>query len=181
MNNVFVLSTGRAGSVTFANACQWITNFTTAHESKISDVSGDRIRYPDKHIEVDHRLSFFKGLIHANYDPASTYWVYLKRNHLAVEYSWVRRTHIKGSMINTWPHAAFFRPDTSNTLLMAQHYVRSTMADLQFFIDNVRHGSVINIEDPRDDFLDFWDAIGAQGDKLRALATLEERYNVSRR
>ena len=32
--NVFVLCTGRSGSVTFYNVCKHIKNYTTSHESR---------------------------------------------------------------------------------------------------------------------------------------------------
>ncbi|WJI25223.1 hypothetical protein RHP47_05945 [Thermosynechococcus sp. QKsg1] len=49
--NVFVLCTGRCGSVTFAKACTFITNFSSAHESRTFLLGEARLAYPDRHIE----------------------------------------------------------------------------------------------------------------------------------
>jgi hypothetical protein len=59
--NVFVLTTGRSGSLTFAEACRRITNYTTGHETRVGRVGPERLAYPDRHIEVDHRLAWFLG------------------------------------------------------------------------------------------------------------------------
>ena len=44
--NIFVLCTGRCGSVTFTKACQHITNYTCTHESRVSLLGEDRLNYP---------------------------------------------------------------------------------------------------------------------------------------
>jgi len=58
--NVFVLCTGRSGSHTFAKACGHIDNYSVSHESRnLNKVR--TINYPDSHIEVDNKLSYFLG------------------------------------------------------------------------------------------------------------------------
>ena len=48
--NVFVLNTGRCGSMTFVEACRPITNFSSAHESRCAKLGAERFAYPDNHI-----------------------------------------------------------------------------------------------------------------------------------
>ena len=59
--NVFVLTTGRSGSLTFAEACRHITNFSCGHETRVGLIGAERLAYPDQHIEVDNRLAWFTG------------------------------------------------------------------------------------------------------------------------
>lgn len=103
--NVFVLSTGRCGSLTFAKACEHITNFTSAHESK-SDyarsaesnaIPYQSLTYPGCHIEIDNRLSWFLGGLDKTYGR-DTYYVHLMRDRDLVARSYARRWH-KGIMM----------------------------------------------------------------------------------
>ncbi|WP_299044728.1 hypothetical protein [uncultured Thermosynechococcus sp.] len=55
--NVFVPCTGRCGSVTFAKACSFITNFRSAHKSRTFLRGEARLAYPSCPIGVDNRLS----------------------------------------------------------------------------------------------------------------------------
>ncbi|WP_298976670.1 hypothetical protein [uncultured Thermosynechococcus sp.] len=59
--NVFVPCTGRCGSVTFAKACSFITNFRSAYESRTFLRGEARLAYPSRSIGVDNRLSQFLG------------------------------------------------------------------------------------------------------------------------
>ena len=83
--NVFVLCTGRCGSVTFARACRFIDNYTAGHET----AHGYNLEYPDRHIEVDNRLSWFLGRLDERYPDA--YYVHLLRRREDVVQSFARR------------------------------------------------------------------------------------------
>ena len=77
--NVFVLNTGRCGSVTFIKACQHISNYTAAHESRSHCIAGERLAFPDNHIEADNRLSWVLGRLDAAYGDNAIY-VHLRRD-----------------------------------------------------------------------------------------------------
>jgi hypothetical protein len=83
--NVFVLSTGRCGSATFAKACRHFTNYTVAHESQnpalhlgVEQPYGS-LRYPPNHIEVDKGLSWFLGSLEKQYGKTAFYVHLLRR------------------------------------------------------------------------------------------------------
>jgi hypothetical protein len=59
--NVFVLNTGRCGSVTFIEACRHIRNYSAAHESRATLIGEQRLAYAANHIETDNRLCWFLG------------------------------------------------------------------------------------------------------------------------
>ncbi len=65
--NVFVLSTGRCGSTTFAKACTAITNFSVGHERNRMLVGEARWQYPEHHIEIDNRLIWMLGALEKHY------------------------------------------------------------------------------------------------------------------
>ncbi len=93
---VFVLSTGRCGSETFYRACSHMTNYTVAHESNLSlaqlnvTMPYQNMLFPDKHIEVDNRLSWFLGSLDKQYGDEA-YYVHLKRDPHEVARSYARR------------------------------------------------------------------------------------------
>jgi hypothetical protein len=88
--NVFVLCTGRCGSVTFSKACSHITNFTSGHESRRKEWGAARLAYPDNHIETDNRLAWLLGRLDATYGRDARY-VLLTRNEDDVVESFVRK------------------------------------------------------------------------------------------
>src|SRR5664279_6422416 len=87
--NVFVLTTGRAGSESFIAACKHLTNYTAGHESQVSRLGPDRIQYPDRHIEADNRLAWFLGRLEERYGDEAFY-VHLVRDRAATAASLVR-------------------------------------------------------------------------------------------
>lgn len=69
---VFVVGTGRCGTVSFSVACRYITNYTSGHET----ISHELV-YPDQHIEVNpHFHARLHTLIHKYPDAR---WVHLIR------------------------------------------------------------------------------------------------------
>lgn len=70
---IFVTGTGRCGSVSFHEACKFITNYTTAHETESST-----LEYPDNHIEVNPQFRKCIGRIQNKYPDSK--WVHLIRS-----------------------------------------------------------------------------------------------------
>ena len=89
---VFGLTTGRAGSATFVEACRHATNFTTGHETQsgVAPLSA-RIAYPDEHIEADRHLVFMLASLDRAYPRDDVLYVHLWRDPAATAASWVRR------------------------------------------------------------------------------------------
>src|SRR5438132_14275765 len=88
--NVFVLCTGRCGSQTFIKACSHLSNYSSAHESRMPLLGPERLRYPINHIEADNRLSWLLGRLDKAYADEAFY-VHLIRDEEAVAASFVRR------------------------------------------------------------------------------------------
>src|SRR5262249_47394109 len=94
--NVFVLSTGRCGSRTFPRASGHARNYTAAHESfnrwrhQVTDPPYHSLRYPENHIEVDNRLSWFLGALEKE-DGDGAFYVHLLRDREEVARSLAKR------------------------------------------------------------------------------------------
>lgn len=92
--NVFVLGTGRCGTVTFIQACRHITNYSSGHESRRKMIV-DRVVYPANHIEADSRLAWRLGMLEQVYGR-SAFYVHLTRDRRAVQRSYERKYERKG-------------------------------------------------------------------------------------
>ncbi len=88
--NVFVLCTGRCGSVTFIESCKHITNYTAGHETRCNWTGDKRFAFPPHHIEADNRLSWLLGRLDAAYGD-NAFYVHLTRDREAVARSYARR------------------------------------------------------------------------------------------
>jgi hypothetical protein len=88
--NVFVLCTGRCGSLTFVRACSHFSNYAAAHESRVGAVGAHRLDFPPRHIEADNRLSWLLGRLDRAWGDRAFY-VHLLRDPDAVARSFVHR------------------------------------------------------------------------------------------
>jgi hypothetical protein len=193
---VFVLTTGRAGSVTFAAGCGHIENFTVAHESRIELIGEARFAYPDDHIEVDNRLSWFTGQLAERFPDAR--YVHLTRDESAVARSYARRWVTPAG--RTLSAARAFRNRGTNAGLMRAFangiVMRSTPwpaserdavcafmaqtvnATIREFLRSRPHVTV-RLEHAVEDFGHFWDWIDARGSREAALAEWQIVRNAS--
>lgn len=178
---MFVLSPGRSGSMTFAEACKHMTNFTAAHESRAEQIGSRRFDYPNQHIEVDNRLTWLLGGLAANEKPGDRY-VWLRRDVEAVAASFLRRWTgtRRAGIIEAFAHAIIMQPNEwpeEAKADLARFYVDSVEANIAEFVEdrecvNVWLGS-------HDDFERFWKWVGAEGDLTTALSTWATPHNLS--
>ena len=123
--NVFVLCTGRCGSKTFEQACQHMTNYTVAHESKrpVRNAAFEypyrSLRYPDNHIEIDNRLSWFLGTLQKEYGDRAFY-VHLLRGKEEVAKSLMNRS--EWSILFSFASGVLQYYDRARNLTKRQQY-----------------------------------------------------------
>lgn len=194
--HVFVLTTGRTGSVTFSSACQHMTNFTSAHESLAHEVGEARFAYPTHHIEVDNRLSWHLGGLARRFPDA--YFVHLKRDSDAVARSYRKRWQEPRSPLGVIRHQSrLIRPWRSLIAVFGngiiQRYERwpdeQKLAVSEFMVETIddniseflktREHMVVNLENIDSDFRDFWTWCGAVGDLDAALGVWKTPQNDS--
>lgn len=174
--NVFILCTGRCGSVTITKACQHITNFTSSHESRSQCLGDERLNFPDNHIEADNRLTWFLGRLEEKFGDDAIY-VHLKRDANATAASFVKR-YRKGIM-KGYTKILHGLPWNANRLAVALDYCHTVNSNISAFLRKKSRTMQFDIENGKEDFSRFWDLIGAQGNKDKALAEFDIRHNAS--
>jgi hypothetical protein len=173
--NIFVLCTGRSGSMTFAKACSHITNYTSAHESRFNLVGDDRLDYPSGHIEADNRLSWMLGSLERKYGKQAFY-VHLTRESELVAASYLERWNDESSLMKAfWSGIVPSHPKPS--IVVARQMVEVVTDNIALFLKDKPNFMQIRIEDGFSAFPEFWSRIGAEGDLKQALKEWEVRYN----
>jgi hypothetical protein len=177
--NVFVLTAGRSGSTTFIAACRHISNYTCAHESRVRLIGPQRLAYPERHIEADNRLVWYLGRLDAVYGDRARY-VHLVREPEACAASFARRADF--GIMQAWREGVLLGGEAGETAhALALDYLDTVAANIALFLRDKTQVMTFRLERAREDFLDFWDWIGAEGDQAAALAEWERHYNASAR
>jgi len=175
--NVFVLNTGRCGSVTFARACSHITNFTSGHESRISVAGAERLAFPDRHIEIDNRLAWFCGRLEQQFGDRAFY-IHLQRDTDDTIASFVRRADF--GIMKAYREGVLL--DTEGRLFVeavAADYVHTVETNIRHFLQGKSHVMTVQLENARTDFRRFWEWIGAEGELQLALQEFDTLHNAS--
>lgn len=176
--NVFVLCTGRCGSVTFIEACKHIINYSSAHESRASHIGVERMNYPEHHIEADNRLSWLLGRLEKVYGEHAFY-VHLKRNREATAESFIKR-YDRGIMKAYRGNGIIMGlPENSNPLDVALDYCDTVNANIDAFLKDKPLKMDFQIESATQDFKIFCKHINAKLDMERALSEFSIHHNAS--
>lgn len=178
--NVFVLCTGRCGSLTFFRACQHIDNFSAGHETHRARIGNRRMDYPPDHIETDNRLSWFLGRLDSAFGNTAFY-VHLTRDADKVASSFQRRWNqgiieAYASGILMAGQAASLRDRKFEICL---DYCHTVEENIKLFLKDKAHKMNFPIEQAASVFPEFWQRIEARGDFSSALAEFEQMHNAS--
>jgi hypothetical protein len=182
--NVFVLGTGRCGTVSFIEACRYIDNYSAAHESLSRKQGGGRLDYPDNHIEADNRLSWFLGGLAERFKDQVIY-VLLTRDRDMIARSYSRRFDETSSMIDAFNEGIKL---TSTKILNEDERLQSCYDYVDAIHQNINllfstteaPTTVIHLESIKEDFKKFWTLIDAEGDLESALEVFDTPRNISR-
>jgi hypothetical protein len=178
--NVFILNTGRCGSTTIIRACQHITNFSAAHESRSTFLASERLNYPAQHIEGDNRLVWFLGQLDERYGN-DAFYVHLVREREATVASYARRWGNKLTIVQAFGESILLRRGNQlsdvEQLQISADYYDAANANIELFLKDKTQKMRIDLENIQTDFQQFWKKIGAQGSLDAALQTLSERFN----
>ena len=178
--NIFILNTGRCGSTTIVRACQHMTNFSAAHESRSTFLSTERLNYPPHHIEADNRLVWFLGQLDDRYGD-DAFYVHLMREREATAASYARRWGNQLTIVQAFGESILMRRGNQlsevEQLQISTDYYDAANANIELFLKDKSHKMQINLATIQTDFQQFWQQIGAEGDLDAALQTLGERFN----
>ena len=181
--NVFVLCTGRCGSVTFVKACKHMTNYTASHESRAGILGEARFQYSQNHIEADNGLSWFLGRLERAYGDDAVY-VHLKRDQEATARSWTRRWFF-GILLGYRKYILAGRNpcrrglNESDRMRVCMDYCETVNSNIELFLANKTKKMTFLLENATQDFAAFWDMIGAEGDRAAATAEWNVAHNSS--
>lgn len=177
--NVFVLSTGRCGTVSFAKACEHITNYTVGHETRIKLAGPARLDYPDDHIEVDNRLCCFLGRLDKEYG-INAYYVHLERNKKDVIASYLAKgmTNAGSERRHVMSYATHLLPVDAREYLL-KDFIETRTADIEMFLKDKPFHLHVSLESIQKDFDTFWTAINAVGNFGEAIKVFDVRHNAT--
>jgi hypothetical protein len=173
--NVFVLTTGRSGSLAFAEACRHISNYSAGHETRVGLLGADRLAYPPDHIEVDNRLAWLPGRLEAAYGD-DAFYVHLRRDAGATAASMVRRWG-KPAMRSYRQGILWDVDPTTDRVTLAADLVASLDSNIRHYLRDKTRTMTIDIETATSSFPAFWERIGAEGDLQAALAEFDARHH----
>lgn len=181
---VFVLTTGRSGSTTFARAAGHFDNYTAAHESRwgIPRLSS-RLAYPDQHIEVDNRLSWMLGALEDAWGADSDVrWVHLVREEMACARSFVEW---QGRLLEkVWLQGVLGLRNTKrmhpgDQEVLAADMVRTINRNIEMFLSCREHVQTLHLERASEEWPLFCEWIGATGNLAASQREWSCRYNAS--
>lgn len=177
--NIFVLSTGRCGSTTFARACEKIDNFSSSHESKSNHLGLERFSYPENHIEIDNRLSWLLGRLDQAYGN-DAFYVHLKREDYLVAKSFTKR--YERGIIKAYRGGGIIMglDENSDPMRVSLDYCQTVNENIALFLKDKTHKMEFNLESYIQDFRKFWNLINAKGDYQDALAEFSVNHNASK-
>ena len=175
--NIFILNTGRCGSVTIIKACQHISNYSSGHESRSHLLGDAHFDYPENHIEADNRLSWFLGRLDRHYGD-NAFYVHLRRRDEDTARSFVRR-YTKG-IINAYRSDILMSlPANSKPLAVAMDYCDTVNRNIELFLKDKSRKMVFHLENAEQDFNTLWEQIGALGNLDAALSEFNIQHNKS--
>jgi len=175
--NIFILNSGRCGSSTFIKACKHIKNYSSAHESLLTEIGAKRFDYPDDHIEADNRLSWLLGRLDNSYAD-DAFYVHLKRNPGDTANSFSKR--IDFGILKAYEQGILLHDQhIRSSLEIANDYLETVDSNIKFFLSDKSNKMDISLENVKTDFTEFWNRINAQGELEKALAEWDINYNAS--
>lgn len=177
MTNVFVVTPGRTASMTFANACSRIVNYSAAHESRARFLGSERFSYPKDHIEIDNRLIWFLPLLKDKFG-ANAKLVYLFRDPDKVAESYHKRWNNPESIVRAYGEGILMHGtvDSSRRLAICRDYAYRVDEIARTFVRS-NGGIIVNLDSIESDFVFFLDWIDADCEKYDCLSVFQEVFN----
>lgn len=177
--NVFVLCTGRCGSTTFAKAAGHATNFTAGHETRTMHLGSQRFAYPDRHVEVDNRLSWFLARLDAAFGR-DAFYVHLERDVEATAASFLRR--YDQGIIKAYRSTLLMgskRGLGAEPIDFCRDYCETVNTNIRLFLKDKPLTMDFRMEQASQHWPEFWQKAGMIGDYPASLAEWAVTHNAS--
>ena len=176
--NIFVLCTGRCGSVSLYNICKHITNYTTGHESR----KNLDFLYNQNHIEIDNRLCWFLGRLDEKYGDEALY-IHLKRDKNQVAKSYSKRFYYKRGISMGYKYNLLRTNQRleKSDMEICRDMIETCESNINLFLKDKTKTLEINLENFKEDISKFWNYIDAAGNLEEALKELEIKHNPTKK
>jgi hypothetical protein len=175
-SNVFILSTGRCGSTTFAKACEHFSNYSSGHETRSHLLGSSRFSYPSFHIESDNRLSWLLGRLDEEFGDTAFY-VHLTRNVSDTARSFAKR---RGGIMAAYQGSGIIMGcKEDDQYKIACDYIDTVTRNITLFLSNKSHKMNFRLEHAKEDFIRFCLQVDAQGDIQESLQEFDVAHNAS--
>jgi len=165
--------------MTVARACGHLSNFNSAHESRARVLGEARLDYPESHIEVDNRLSWFLGGLEKRYGGEPLY-VHLRRDAEATARSFEARWGM--GIIRAFAQTIIAHPEewpAEDRLTLCREYVQTVTANIELFLRDKPSTMTVWLDDYKTWFPDLWRRIEGEGNLDAALAEFAVRHNAT--
>jgi len=172
--NVFVLTTGRSGSTTFYEACKHIENYTCGHESRAQMTGEERLNYPDNHIEIDNRLSWFLGRLDEKYGDDAIY-IHLKRDERAVAASYFKRRFFQLGIMGAYSHGILMKYTCDEK--DADDLIKTVNTNINYFLKDKSKKMVLDLENVSEDFIAFVQLINGKTQINNSVNVFNNNFN----
>jgi len=178
--NVFVLTTGRTGSLSFEKACSHITNFTSSHESRCQLLGKERLAFPENHIEIDNRLAWFLGKLEKEYGNEAFY-IHLRRDNQKVADSYLKRWSRETSIVQAYAYGILKMQEHQilDKKAICHDYVNTVEENVKLFLADKSNKLELDLDTIDEGFRNFWKLIDAEGNLDQALADLSAKHNAT--
>lgn len=134
--------------------------------------------FPERHIEVDNRLSWFLGQLNSHYGN-NAYYVHLRRDRREVIDSFARRT---GSQLMKSFARGLLQMKPSAAISASRHELAADLVDaitenIAWFLRDKTNVMEFCMEAASEKFPEFWTWIGAEGNLDAAISEWRVRHN----
>jgi hypothetical protein len=134
------------------------------------------LNYPDNHIEVDNRLSWFLGRLDSKYGNNATY-IHLQRNLLDTANSFTKRYN--SGIMKAYREGVLMAAEIPAKKAAAD-YCKTVGENIRHFLKNKTHVMDFYLEHAKRQFPLFWQWIHADGDLDAALKEWDIKYNFTK-
>ncbi len=180
---VFILCTGRCGSLAITEACKHMDNYSASHESLSQYFGKERFNYPDNHIEADNRLVWHLGYLNKYYAD-KPFYVHLKRNREKTAQSLMKRFY-QDSIMDCFCIGIRMTPSEKlskqQRLQACYDYIDTVTLNIEHFLSDKSKVMAINLETIEEDFGKLWNQIHAEGNFQSAIKEFGKKHNSSKK
>lgn len=132
MKNIFIISPGRTATYAMSKAFSNVSDYTCAHESRVGFFNDQRINYPDNHIELDNRLSFYLPQLTRKYSKKNSLLVIVNRDRNSIAKSYNKRWR-KINIMKAFSQGIHMNDLQSNNIDVCLAYVNYIYETIDYF------------------------------------------------